>query len=195
MKFCSQFYDYLYVDHYEGAICLCPWIDPGVASVGNLLTDDIDEAFNSDHAFYLRSTMDDQSFRYCRPEACPHIQNNSLEEVTPEEYARRKKNHYRPTTINLAYDFVCNQFCETCRKAVFVPPEGYAERMNTIRENLAPYLDTAIRITASGHGDPFASPHMMDVLEKMRPQNTSLRIQLETNGVFLMRHIGRRSNI
>jgi len=35
----------------------------------------------------------------------------------------------------------------------------------------------------SGHGDPFASPYMMDILENMRPKN-NLTLLLETNGVF-----------
>jgi hypothetical protein len=128
--------------------------------------------------------MDDQSFEFCRGEACPHIQNNDLEEVTPEEYERRKQTSYYPTIINMAYDFVCNQSCETCRAKVFVPPQNYAEQMKAIREKLAPFLNTAEQITASGHGDPFASKYMMEVLENLRPTDPDLRILLETNGVF-----------
>ena len=184
MKFCNRFYEYLYIDDNEGGIYLCPWMEPGNSSIGNLMSDDIEEAYNSDRANYLRSTMDGQSFIHCRREACPHLQNCDLDEITAEEYQQRKRARYYPTTINMAYDFVCNQSCETCRKTVYVPYENYAEQMKTIQAKLAPYLDRAKKITASGHGDPFASKYMMEVLENLRPSNPDLSILLETNGVF-----------
>ena len=184
MKFCHRFYDYIYIDDNTGKICLCPWMEPSKAAIGSLMTDDVDEVYNSDHANYLRSTMDDQSFRYCRIEACPHMQNCDLKNITPEEYEKRKMARYQPTIINMAYDFVCNQSCETCRKAVFTPPADYAEQMRVIRLKLAPYLDAAVKITASGHGDPFASKYMMEVLENLRPTDPDLKVLLETNGVF-----------
>lgn len=184
MKYCYMMHDYLYLDNYEGGIAMCPWMDPKKSCIGNLMQDKIEDAYNSDYANYLRSTMDDQTFRYCRPEACPYIQNNSLEEISEEEYEKRKKESYYPTVINLAYDFVCNQSCETCRSAVFVPPVDYADKVNTIRENIATCMDTATRITASGHGDPFASKYMMDVLTNINPVNPKMSLLLETNGVF-----------
>lgn len=185
MKYCHQFYDYLYIDNNEGNICLCPWMEPKNACIGNLFKDKVEEAYNSDYANYLRSTMDDQTFRFCRPEACPFLQNNDLEEISPEEYERRKKDLYYPTIINMAYDFVCNQSCETCRKSVFMPSADYGKQMKIIQEKLAPYLNTAKRITASGHGDPFASKYMMSVLENMHPTDPECSFLLETNGVFL----------
>ena len=185
MKYCHRFFDYLYIDNNEGNICLCPWMEPSNASIGNLMTDDVADAYNSEYANYLRSTMEDQLFRFCRNEACPHIQNGDLPEITLEEYEHIKKESYRPDfEINLAYDFVCNQSCETCRANVFIPPHNYAEQMSAIQAKILPYLKTTKRITASGHGDPFASPYMMGLLENLHPDNPELSIMLETNGVF-----------
>ena len=185
MKYCHRMYEYLYLDNYEGNIAICPWMEPDKACIGNLMKDEIENAYNSDYANYLRSTMDDQSFRYCRPEACPYLQNNNLEELTEAEYEKRKKEVYYPNIINLAYDFVCNQSCETCRSKVFVPPKGYEEKMDLIRDKIAGCMNSATMITASGHGDPFASKYMMDVLANLHPTNPDMSILLETNGVFL----------
>lgn len=184
MKYCHMMHDYLYLDNYEGNIAMCPWMEPTRASIGNLMKDDIEDAYNSDYANYLRSTMDDQSFKYCRPEACPFLQNKNLEEISEEEYELRKKKNYYPSIINLAYDFVCNQSCETCRSKVFTPPADYAEKMNRIKEKIATCMNKAVRITASGHGDPFASKYMMDVLANIQPTNPNMSLLLETNGVF-----------
>ncbi|GHU50063.1 hypothetical protein AGMMS49975_00350 [Clostridia bacterium] len=198
MKFCPRFYEYLYVDDNAGSIAICQWMEHAVLPIGNLIDDDVNSAYNSEHANYLRGTMDDQTFKHCRMEACPYIQNSELEEITPEEYERRKKSQYSPSEINMAYDFVCNQSCETCRTAVFVPPKNYAEQMNAIREKLAPYINSAKRVTASGHGDPFASKYMMEVLENLHPTDPDFNILLETNGVFFdeahwerIKHLGK----
>ena len=171
MKYCRYLHEYLYFDHYDGNIYICPWMEPKDAIIGNLAHDEIETAYNSDYSNHLRATMDNQTFKYCRREACPHLQNDDLEEISPDKYSNRKKNSYYPTEINLAYDFICNQFCETCRKTSFVPPRDYAEKMRIIHERIAPYLDTAKHISTSGHGDPFASKYMMEVLENMHPTN------------------------
>lgn len=184
MKYCHRVYDYLYLDNPEGDIYLCPWMIPKKTCIGNLIRNDIEACYNSDFAKELRASIKDQSFRFCRPEACPHLQNNDLPDITLEEYEQIEKRSYLPTEINLAYDFVCNQHCETCRKTVFIPPKNYEEMMNTVQEKIAPYLDLAKIITASGHGDPFASKYMMNLLSNMHPQNPNLKIMLETNGVF-----------
>lgn len=184
MKYCPQVYKYLYLDNPEGDICLCPWMIPGPSCIGNLLQSDIESCYNSEHAKELRDSIKDQSFRFCRGEACPHLQNNDLEEISLEEYERREKDSYYPTEVNLAYDFVCNQHCETCRKTVFIPPIDYAAKMKAIREGIAQCLNQAVHISASGHGDPFASKYMMDVLSNIHPTNPNVRFLLETNGVF-----------
>lgn len=198
MKFCPRFYDYLYLDHYNGDIYLCQWMRSKKGLIGNLLKDKVEDAYNSEHANYLRATMDDQSFRFCRLEACPILANNELEEITEEEYEKRKKSAYYPTEINLAYDYVCNQSCETCRKSVFVPPESYADDLENIRKKITPYLNRAKYFSASGHGDPFASPYMMNLLENLHLETPDLQITLETNGVFCdeehwerIKHLGK----
>lgn len=184
MKYCHRIHEYLYLDHFDGNICLCPWMDPQYAVIGNLLTESVEEAYNSEHANYLRSTIEDQTFRHCRPEACPYLQNQELEEISIEEYNQKKTKEQYPSIINLAHDFMCNQSCETCRSAVFIPPVDYANKMQIIQMKIQPCLNQAHEITASGHGDPFASPYMMDILADLKPNNPQLVILLETNGVF-----------
>lgn len=184
MKYCPRVYNYLYLDDTEGNIFLCPWMNPSQACIGNLLQSDIDTCYNSDIAKTLRESIKDQSFRFCRGEACPHLQNNDLEEISLEEYESREKPVYSPTEINMAYDLVCNQHCETCRKEVYIPPKDYARKMEMIQHKIGPYLDRATDISASGHGDPFASKYMMSVLENLHPTTPDVHILLETNGVF-----------
>ena len=184
MKYCHRPYDYFYIDSSDGDIWLCQWMVHSQGKIGNCITDSVDDCYNSEHANYLRSTLEDGSFSLCRFEACPFLQNNSLPDISAEEYASRKKEKYRPVQVNMAFDFVCNQSCETCRKEVFKPPKDYGQKMKAIQNSIAPYLDTAKYISTSGHGDPFASKYMMDILSNMQPTNPDMQILIETNGVF-----------
>lgn len=185
MKYCHYGFEYLYLDNYLGDVYICPWMEPEVCKIGNLLEKSLDEIWHGEIAENFRNMFRENCFKHCRSQACPHLQNNDLPEITDmDEYKRLTKTPDKPKFINLAYDFVCNQSCETCRTRVFIPPQGYKERMEIIREKIAPYLDTAQQISMSGHGDPFASPYMMDILENMHPENKNFALLIETNGVF-----------
>lgn len=184
MKFCSIAFTYLYLDNSYGDVYICPWMEPKKCKIGNILEQDLDEIWHGKIAEEFRNSIRQNDFKHCRPQACPHLQNNDLPIINDtEEYKNITTTADRPKSINLAYDSVCNQYCETCRKDVFIPQEGYKERMEKIRARIAPYLDTAEHISMSGHGDPFASPYMMDILENMRPKH-HLVLSIETNGVF-----------
>ncbi len=185
MKYCNYAFEYLYLDTYKGKVMICPWMEPSVCDIGNLLEDDLETIWKGEKAEHFRDLFRQGCFKYCRPEGCPRIQNHSLDEITDEaKFKELTKTPDRPKYINLAYDFVCNQYCETCRSEVFKPPVGYKEKLEIIRKRISPYIETAEQLSASGHGDPFASPYMMDLLANLRPTNPNLQFLLETNGVF-----------
>lgn len=185
MKYCSRPFDYIYFDNSHGDVWLCQWMKKELGIIGNILNESFEDIWHSKKAEQIRDKFRQNSFELCRMIACPHLQNNDLPDIADdEEYKRLCSTPERPKSINLAYDSVCNQSCETCRKNVFIPEAGYKERMHKIREKISPYLDTAEHISASGHGDPFASPYIMDILENLHPSNKNLFLLLETNGVF-----------
>lgn len=184
MKYCKRPYTYLYVDNDLGDVYICPWMEPRITKIGNLVEEDLDKIWRGEKAEYFRNLFREGCYKHCRMQGCPRLQNNDLPDIEDEkEYEELSKTPPGPTNINLAYDFVCNQHCETCRPKTFAPPPDYAERMRTIRERITPYINTAEQISASGHGDPFASPYMMDLLAGLRPENPDFKILLETNGV------------
>lgn len=199
MKYCKFGYQHLYLDHYNGDVYICPWMDPKTTCIGNIIKEDIDKIWKGKNAEFLRKSFKDNSFKHCRMEACPFLQNNDLPEIEDEKkYDELCRTSDRPQYINLAYDFICNQHCQTCRNEIFIPPKNYKESMDKIKERILPYIDTAKQISMSGHGDPFASPYMMDILSNMHPKNKDFKILIETNGVFLdeehwekIKHLGK----
>lgn len=185
MKYCAKGFEYIYFDNYFGDVWICPWMDSAVGKIGNILEQDFDEIWFGEKAETFRNEFRENCFKNCRPQACPMLQNNDMPEIGDEnEYKELTKTRDYPTDINLAYDFVCNQHCETCRPKPFIPPKGYAEQMEKIRQKITPVLERANKISMSGHGDPFASPYFMDLLANMHPKNDKLELLIETNGVF-----------
>ena len=184
MKFCSWPFEYLYLDNDKGDIALCPWMEWDVIYVGNMFEQSFDAIWRGDRAEKLRERIRQGDYSICRREGCPFLQNNSLPERSAEHvstYATADS----PKIVNLAYDFMCNQYCETCREKKWKPvlPQ-YRNRMEKIHEQIAPVLNKAKKISTSGHGDPFASPYMMHVLRTLKPAFQGMQLLIETNGVY-----------
>lgn len=184
MQFCSWPFEYLYLDNYKGDVALCPWMQKEVIHIGNLFKQSFNEIWNGDAANRLRESIKKGDFSICRIDGCPFLQNNNL----PERSAEFIKSYHvleTPSVVNLAYDFMCNQYCETCRKKKWEPILPlYKNYMDKIHEQIAPILNKAKEISTSGHGDPFASPYMMKVLHNLKPSSHNIRLLIETNGVY-----------
>lgn len=187
MKFCNRPYDHLHIT-YSGKTYCCGWAPK--RQIGDLSKQSIKEICEGPDAEALRASIEDQSFRYCLETSCPFISNDQLPDLSEEEFrkeieARRGK---PPTNFNLAYDYTCNHACPSCRDGLFRVAPGYRRQMEGLEAEILPYLGNAKFLEATGNGDVFASRYMMSMLSKMRPEDKSCRITLETNGVLVKRN-------
>ncbi len=184
MKFCASPFEYFYIDNYKGNVALCPWMHRDVLFVGNVFTQPLDAIWHGEKANRLRARIRQGDYSMCRLDGCPFLQNNNLPDK-PADFVAAVQTAESPRIVNLAYDSMCNQFCETCRPKKFKPILPlYAQYMQKIHEALLPALNKASEITTSGHGDPFASPYMMRLLKDLRPQSSNLSLLFESNGVY-----------
>lgn len=184
MKFCSWPFEYLYIDNYKGDVSLCPWLKWDILCVGNVFQQAFNEIWNGEKAQKIREHIRSGDYSICRLDGCPFLQNNDLPEKS-REYVNTYPVADTPKVINLAYDFMCNQYCETCREKKWQPIlPRYKNYMEKIHESISPVLNRAKKITTSGHGDPFASPYMMRVLRDLRPASDDMQLLIETNGVY-----------
>lgn len=184
MKVCTWPHEYLLLDYFDGAVWLCPWMRRDRGMIGNMFETPLEELWKGERAEQLRRETGSGNFSACRMEACPFLQNDSLPDVEGAQREAMTTTPPSPRFINLAHDYICNLYCETCRSKRFVPPDNYKERIERINTVIAPFLNVAETISLSGHGDPFASPYMLKLMENMRPATQELKINLETNGVL-----------
>lgn len=186
MRFCSRPYDHLYITKNGKATC-CSWAR---LTLGNVAEDGINQLWKGEKAKELRDSIEDGSYKYCDSTSCPFLNNNSLPELTKEEFNEKVASYKGtyPKEFNLAYDYICNHACPTCRDDIFKPTNEYKEHTKKIDEEILPYLNKAKLIMASGNGDFFSSTSMINLFSQIKPENKNCVIKLETNGALVKKN-------
>lgn len=180
MKFCPVPYNDVHLDP-GGGVRLCAWTD---ICVGNLLEESIEQIWHGERAKRLRKSFADGSFRFCRKTSCPYLENDSLRDVSADEYTRLSRLPDMPRNISAAHDFFCNHSCPSCRSNVFKLDNEYLEKFKKTKGKVIELLNQADSFVSCGNGDLFSSPHMLDLLAKVQPENSDCAIGLETNGAL-----------
>ena len=180
MKYCNRPFENIYVMP-NGRVRVCGWAD---GAIGNLIDQDVDEIWHGERAERIRESVRNGSFEFCRQMSCPFCENNSLQDVDEKELAELCVAAERPININAAIDYTCNHSCPTCRDSVYVGNEEYRKNVDLMAEKLIPYINKAKRLSTDGQGDAFASPAVMKMLERIRPEDKDTHITIETNGAL-----------
>jgi pyruvate-formate lyase-activating enzyme len=198
-RFCQN--PFTQLDLEQGGVaftCCSGWLP---TPIGNLGRQTLQETWNGQTIRRIRASIFDGSFRYCRHDICPHIQNDSLPTLQQAEghpvlgdIVRRRQTRIDvlPSFINLVNDPSCNLYCPSCRNERINHREGPAfEEISAIQHRLLdPLLEQStgreFTISVTGSGDPFASRAYRELLYSLDGgRYPGLRFSLQTNGVLL----------
>lgn len=191
MKLCTRFFEHAYINP-KGDVRICSWND---MVIGNLLTDTLDDIWNSDNRKRLLEGLLKGERYKCREHDCPYCINNELIEMSNDEIRDMWYKSKQPAEINCAFDYRCNHACPSCRKKIYVPDQAYLDKMKTITDRLGKILPKAKRIILSGSGDLFVNPETIHMLEELKPENPDFRIDIETNGTLVKKNWSRISHL
>ena len=185
--------------------CCSAWLP---TPMGNLKHRTLDELWNGHTMQKIRESIYDGSFRYCRHDRCPKIQNDSLPtlqegELEPDIGSAVKNRSVvldtPPLFLNLCNDRSCNLICPSCRTERINHSSGpeYQSRFDLQNRLLKPYLEgpreQAFTLSITGSGDPFASKVFREQLFILDGNSyPNMRINLQTNGVLLTPKTWRR---
>jgi sulfatase maturation enzyme AslB (radical SAM superfamily) len=185
--------------------CCSAWLP---TPMGNLKHKSLNELWNGHTMQKIRESIYDGSFRYCRHDRCPRIQNDSLpslEEAEQEaDIGLAVKNRSvvldsPPLLLNLCNDRSCNLYCPSCRteRINFHAGPEYQSRLDLQKRLLKPYLngprEQPFTLSVTGSGDPFASKVFREQLFALDGRKyPNMRINLQTNGVLLTPKTWRR---
>ena len=182
--------------HPDGQVFACcpAWLK---RPLGNLLTDELDDIWNSTTARELRLSIHDGSFRHCNRRRCPHLINGTAPVAKLSEVekgvvrnifeAKQTRLPWGPQKLNLCYDRSCNLACSSCRSGVYVASAEERCRAeylsDRVQRELAPQ---ARQLIISGTGDPFASRAYRRLLEEFVPRDYPQleSIHLHSNGLL-----------
>jgi len=178
--------------------CCSSWLP---TPIGNLNHGSVMDFWNGSVIQKIRESIFDGSFRYCRHDRCPVIQNGEL--PTLEEAARdplftriiderRTVMDRPPIFLNLVNDRSCNLYCPSCRTERINHQDGpKSQEISRIQDRLLePYLsepnDLYFILSITGSGDPFASRVYRNLLYSLKGSDfPNMQIALQTNGVLL----------
>jgi hypothetical protein len=185
--------------------CCSAWLP---TPMGNLNHAPVMEMWNGPTMQRIRESIFDGSFRYCRHDRCPMIQNGrlpTLEEARKDPLftrvidERKTTLEHPPLFLNLVNDRSCNLYCPSCRTERINHNDGpkFRDIQRLQARLLEPYLshpnERHFILSITGSGDPFASHVYRDLLFTLDgTQFPNMQIALQTNGVLLTPRTWRR---
>jgi len=182
--------------HPDGQVFVCcpAWLK---RSLGNFLTDGLDEIWNGTRARELRRSIHDGSFRHCNRARCPRLLNgtapvaklSALHKGVVRDVFETKQTllPWGPQRLNLCYDRSCNLACVSCRSETYVVSEEERRRAEALSDRVQRELAPQARqLIISGTGDPFASRAYRRLLEEFVPRDYPRleSIHLHSNGLL-----------
>ena len=194
-RFCSQ--PWTYVETYNGGgtyVCCPAWNNN--RPIGNILTDTVDQLWNSDQAQAFRSDILDGTFSQCDRVKCnmivgrrlprrDQIDDAELRHIIANRVVRMERG---PRVVKLGYDASCNLACPSCRTEVAVADKAEQAKLDRLfAAHVLPLLHTAQILLISSDGDPFAAHHYRQVMKQTADLYPALKIGLTTNGQLLDR--------
>jgi radical SAM protein with 4Fe4S-binding SPASM domain len=186
LKFCNSPFTTVAI-HANGDVapCLCnSWHTFG--PVGNIRENSLEEIFNGKKMQEFRETIYDQSFKFCRKDACGKLWN--LDQVKNFDHVKTPK---LPTTIffqNL--DYSCNLRCPSCRLEPIYSKEINPDAkfvLDTIKKEYQDF-DQSVMICGDGQGEMFASSAYLEFFNAPDLPRC-FRLATNTNGNLLLKRM------
>lgn len=184
--FCPAPFGRLEIKSDGNVYCCCEgWLPK---PIGNVLETNLLEIFNGPAVREIRTSILDDSFRYCV--ACPYLpgpRGPVTSQVPPELAIPPALSMPMINTLKLDYDQTCQLQCQSCRtqhsrEFVDLPK---VERIHSAVVESGVLAHTK-RLYVTGTGDPFASPLYWKFLRELHHLvlNPKLHVFLHTNGLL-----------
>ena len=186
LKFCNSSFTTVAI-HANGDVapCLCnAWHTYG--AVGNIHKNSLEEIFNGEKMQEFRQTIYDQSFKFCRKDACGKLWH--LDQVENFDHVQILR---LPTTIFFQdLDLSCNLKCPSCRlKAIYSKEINPRAKfvLDAIKKEYQNF-DQKVMICGDGQGEMFASSAYLEFFNAPDLPRC-FRLAINTNGNLLLKRM------
>src|SRR5215210_841529 len=171
-------------------VCCGHWLP---TSIGNFMTNSVEDVLNSESAQKIRASMTDGSYKYCNHLECGSMAQETLPRREELKRARTRKavaeENYRLEGVDeimFAFDQTCNLSCPSCRTHRIVEKVSQSiEKARAVEEKLLPILPTARVLHINPAGEIFASKPSRRLLELIDDKTCpNLMLDIISNGTL-----------
>jgi hypothetical protein len=171
-------------------VCCGHWLP---TSIGNILTDPVENILNSTKAQKIRESVTDGSYKYCNHLECGTMIQGTLptREGLYSSRARQAlaSSDYRVDSVDqvlFAFDQTCNLSCPSCRRERIVERLSQSEeKARAVEQKLLPLLPSLKVLNINPAGELFASKPSRKILELISPERCpDLKLDIISNGTL-----------
>jgi len=154
-------------------------------SVGNLLVQDMNDIWKSRLHKILCVSILNRTYSFCKKNICPALLNKEKQEYDEKHFSYTyQKIAIHAPVANIAIDFSCNLYCETCRTHVQVASlEDQKELLflaDKVLEQVVPYTHF---IMMAGNGEVFLSKAYEKIWSSYKSKKCEY-FQVLSNGIL-----------
>jgi hypothetical protein len=174
----------------EVLVCCGHWLP---TSIGNLMTDGVEQILNSDTAKKIRASVLDGSYKYCNHLECAALIQGYLPDkdgVTDAALRaaidENKLDVDKVDQILFAFDQSCNLSCPSCRRERIVEkPSLNQAKTEVVEQKVLPLLKSLKKLDINPAGEVFSSKPSRRILEMVsRETCPDLVIDIISNGTL-----------
>jgi MoaA/NifB/PqqE/SkfB family radical SAM enzyme len=186
MKYCSAPWDTAHINYSSQlSSCFCE-VFHKKGDIGNAALQPISVLFNSQSQKEFRSSIVDQSFKYCKADTCVNFYR--LDEV--DQIDDNLNKIYLPTTLQLQIDPVCNLKCGICRSNNIYYTEARPEAVQILNNIVNEYqnFENKVNFHCDGSGEVFVSRAYLDFFRR-NDLPKCFYFNIQTNGNLITKNI------
>jgi hypothetical protein len=171
-------------------VCCGHWLP---TSIGNILTEPVENILNSTKAQKIRESVTDGSYKYCNHLECGAMIQGILptrEELDSSRAGRAvASGDYRVEGVDqvlFAFDQTCNLSCPSCRRERIVERLSESEeKARAVEQKLLPLLPNLKVLNINPAGELFASKPSRKILELISQERCpDLKLDIISNGTL-----------
>ena len=169
-------------------VCCGHWLP---TTIGNLLTDSIEDILNSEKAQKIRASMLDGSYKYCNHLECTALIKGYLpDKASTNDPVLREAVDHDKVTINkvdqllFAFDQTCNLSCPSCRTDLITEKKSLSlQKVRVVEVKLQPLLKGLKVLNINPAGELFVSNQSRRLLEMINREDCpDLMLDIISNG-------------
>lgn len=153
--------------------------------IGNLLSEDIDNIWNSIRHKLLCLSINNKTYSFCNKNMCPLLLNQKSYIASGVEEWDYKSYNENIKSLHISIDSTCNLYCKTCREGVHIAKRAELDNIKNMKDKILKHFTEELDyLSLAGNGEVFLSKTYEEIWKSKILENTK-RIKVLSNGTLI----------